>query len=294
MRCEKKVSRLLRRAILRRGWHFDCCCPRWLYWNRKYLQWSHPKTSNISHILSDRCSSPNELGSELSSLLCQCGGVLRPEQPTDHASNYRCALTFICSSYLSNSSHWSNSKAEVEESSFKISIQFIWGRRSWLLIWFLYDVMIFLPRCDACEYEEDVWDVRTREEELAALMKSRPCSDVAFMHQLLMTGWETELGFRVVTFGLQDEKVSSSTLPGAGAQVASDHHLGQAGGLATQVTTFPFSSVCIKCSENAHLDPVAGISLMKSWSRKFSFVENIWRQDNSWHHLGDFRYLFES
>ena len=57
--------------------------------------------------------------------------------------------------------------------------------------------MIFLPRCDACEYEEDVWDVRTREEELAALMKSRPCRDVAFMHHLLMTGWETELGFRV-------------------------------------------------------------------------------------------------
>ena len=47
-------------------------------------------------------------------------------------------------------------------------------------------------------------------------------------------------------------------------------------------------------SGNAHLDLFAENSLMKSWSRKFSFVENIWRQDNSWHHLGDFRYLFES
>ena len=35
--------------------------------------------------------------------------------------------------------------------------------------------------------------------------------------------------------GFQDGKVSSATLPGAGAQVASDHHLGKAGGLATQV-----------------------------------------------------------
>ena len=49
---------------------------------------------------------------------------------------------------------------------------------------------MMLPRCDVCKYEEDVWSVRTREEELAAAMKSRPCRDVAFMHHLLQTGWE--------------------------------------------------------------------------------------------------------
>ena len=46
---------------------------------------------------------------------------------------------------------------------------------------------------------------------------------------------------------LKDGKVSSATLPGAGAQVASDHHLGKAGRLATQVLRrFRFFSPHVK------------------------------------------------
>ena len=56
------------------------------------------------------------------------------------------------------------------------------------------------PRCDACDHEESVWDVQTREEELAAAMKSRPCRDVAFMHHLLQTGWETEFSCHLIKF----------------------------------------------------------------------------------------------
>ena len=48
-------------------------------------------------------------------------------------------------------------------------------------------------------------------------------------------------------FCLQDGKVPSATLPGAGAQVASDHHLGKAGGAATQVLSLlPMSNICFK------------------------------------------------
>jgi len=65
-------GRLMRRKALRAGWFFWCACPR--------------------------CSSPSELGSELSSLLCVevdgegkgCGGVVRPVEPLQQDSQYRC------------------------------------------------------------------------------------------------------------------------------------------------------------------------------------------------------------
>ena len=87
---------------------------------------------------------------------------------------------------------------------------------------------------------------------------------------------------RVNDFCLQDGKVPSATLPGAGAQVASDHHLGKAGGAATQVLSLlPMSNICFKYTlrslEYFKMNIfIAEISLMTSWSRKFSFAENIW------------------
>ena len=49
-------------------------------------------SKGVSKACYTRCSSADELGTELSSHKCPCGGVLRPEHPTDHASNYRCFL----------------------------------------------------------------------------------------------------------------------------------------------------------------------------------------------------------
>jgi len=61
-------GRFMRRPALRRGWCFWCGCPR--------------------------CSSPSELGSELSSLICSqpaCSGIVRPTDPLDQESVYRCS-----------------------------------------------------------------------------------------------------------------------------------------------------------------------------------------------------------
>ena len=49
-------------------------------------------SKGVSKACYARCSSADELGTDLSSHKCPCGGVLRPEHPTDHASNYRCFL----------------------------------------------------------------------------------------------------------------------------------------------------------------------------------------------------------
>ena len=62
--CGGLKGRLVRRDVLREGWRFWCGC--------------------------QRCGSRDELGAEMSSLLCHCGGVVRPVQPLLQESNYRC------------------------------------------------------------------------------------------------------------------------------------------------------------------------------------------------------------
>ena len=57
-------GRLLRRSTLHKGWFFLCGC--------------------------DRCEHPGERGAELSSLGCECGGVVRPVRPLDQETEYRC------------------------------------------------------------------------------------------------------------------------------------------------------------------------------------------------------------
>jgi len=57
-------GRLIRGKVLKGGWYFDCAC--------------------------DRCASPTELGAELSSHSCSCGGVLRCLRPLDMAAPYGC------------------------------------------------------------------------------------------------------------------------------------------------------------------------------------------------------------
>ena len=73
---------------------------------------SHLK--NVSKACYTRCSSADELGTELSSHMCLCGGVLRPEHPTDHASNYRCFLVSQFGIKKSSSRrHWDNNTLKL-------------------------------------------------------------------------------------------------------------------------------------------------------------------------------------
>jgi len=57
-------GRLMRGKVLKGGWYFDCAC--------------------------DRCASPTEMGAELSSHVCSCGGVVRCLQPLDINASYGC------------------------------------------------------------------------------------------------------------------------------------------------------------------------------------------------------------
>ena len=65
-------GRFIRRKALRDGWYFWCRC--------------------------DRCSSPSELGSEMSTLKCwagagvQCRGNVRVMEPLDQESDYKCEV----------------------------------------------------------------------------------------------------------------------------------------------------------------------------------------------------------
>ena len=65
-------GRLIRRKALRDGWYFWCNC--------------------------DRCTSPGELGSEMSTLKCwagdavPCGGNVRAVDPFDQESTYKCEV----------------------------------------------------------------------------------------------------------------------------------------------------------------------------------------------------------
>ena len=56
-------GRLLRRSTLQKGWFFLCRC--------------------------DRCADPGERGAEMSSLVCECGGVVRPVTPLEQGTEYR-------------------------------------------------------------------------------------------------------------------------------------------------------------------------------------------------------------
>ena len=62
--CGGLKGRLVRREVLSEGWRFWCSC--------------------------QRCSSRDELGAEMSTLLCHCGGAVRPVQPTDQEAQYIC------------------------------------------------------------------------------------------------------------------------------------------------------------------------------------------------------------
>ena len=64
--CGGLKGRLVRREVLRSGWRFWCGC--------------------------ERCSSQSEQGAEMSSLLCECGGTVRPVRPLDQTSPYSCNL----------------------------------------------------------------------------------------------------------------------------------------------------------------------------------------------------------
>ena len=59
-------GRLIRRDTLNKGWYFMCGC--------------------------ERCQNPGECGAEMSSLVCECGGVVRPVRPLDQESEYRCEV----------------------------------------------------------------------------------------------------------------------------------------------------------------------------------------------------------
>ena len=62
--CGGLKGRLIRRQVLREGWRFWCGC--------------------------ERCASGGEQGAEMSSLLCHCGGTVRPEEPLEQETDYRC------------------------------------------------------------------------------------------------------------------------------------------------------------------------------------------------------------
>ena len=62
--CGGLKGRLIRRDVLSAGWRFWCRC--------------------------ERCSSQSEQGAEMSSLMCECGGTVRPARPLDQLSHYTC------------------------------------------------------------------------------------------------------------------------------------------------------------------------------------------------------------